>query len=432
MLGVRYADTDLREITDATVTYPALGTVLNGAKRLRTSDDFTYVASTGTLTVPIINAGAHGPITCTTLHATEAATLDSTLDVSGATTITDTLTVQGNYATSLGGALGVTGNTSLSGTLGVGGAPGGGYTARVTGTLGVTGATTVNGLTSNGLTYCAAGLDVSGTTTIAETLSVWGASTFAGGKFSGNVGVGGSTTNDFPVDMGASPTVQKLALLNNRFVFYGFGVGNNCITASAGAAAGSSAIGGLVFTDNNQLGINTGLNQADIGYNLLVGGTMAISGASTLTGAVTCAAGITSPGYTTNYTTPPTLTARQIGYKYTGGPGPATITGPTVTLSSISGVTSGVYIASFNVGIAPNSEPLSFWSIKLYVNNVLQGSEVFSYNHQTYSNCMATMPVVVQYTAAGYPVRIDGYGNGFANPGTASIFTNNLTLTRVA
>ncbi len=413
MLGVRGDGTDLSEITDATVTYPTLGTVLNGRKRLRTSDDFTYVASTGTLTVPIINAGTHGPITCTTLHATGAATLDSTLDVDGTTTITDTLTVQGNYATALGGALGVTGlsslnggitvptnkavtiqgnttlgvtgtsnlgvvnsgntqitgtlgvssDTTLSGTLGVGAAPGGGYTARVTGTLGVTGATTITGqLTANGTAVCNAGIIVP--TGMAVTLqgstalSVSGASTFAGGKFSGNVGVGGSSTNAFPVDMGNSSTVQKLALYNNSSVFYGFGVGNNCITGTAGAASGSSTVGGLVFTSNNQLGINTALNQADIGYNLLVGGTAGVSGAATLTGAVTCAStvtctgAVTGPTYATNYSSIPSFTSTQIGYNTIAALDTTGFLNTYLVRGTLTSVPKGVFIISFLANVA--------------------------------------------------------------------------------
>ena len=335
MLGARGDGTDVSEIADATVTYPTLGTVLNGRKRLRTSDDFTYVASTGTLTVPIINAGTHGAITCTTLHATGAATLDSTLDVSGTTTITDTLTVQGAYATALGGTLGVAGNTTLSGTLGVVGA------GWFTQTLGVTGATTITGQLNA-----------------------------AGGKFSGNVGVGGSSTNAFPVDMGDSSTVQKLALYNNSSVFYGFGVGNNCITATAGAASGSTTIGGLIFTSNNQLGINTGSNTGDIGYNLLVAGTAGVSGATTLTGAVTCGStvtctgAVTGPTYATNYSSTPTFTSSQIGYNnYVTGF--STFTGGSYTnIATLTGVPKGCllisFLCSFQAGSTANSGNIGF------------------------------------------------------------------------
>lgn len=377
MLGVRGDGTDLSEITDATVTYPALGTVLNGRKRLRTSDDFTYVASTGTLTVPIINAGTHGPITCTTLHATGAATLDSTLGVSGNTTLSGTtvngqftanglaqcnagITVPMGQAVTLQGSttLSVAGDTALFGTLGVGGLPGGGYTARVTGTLGVTGGTTVTGqLTSNGLAQCNAGITVPTGQAVAlqgsSTLSVAGASTFAGGKFSGNVGVGGSSTNAFPVDMGDSSVVQKLALFNNSSVFYGFGVGNNCITATAGAASGSSTIGGLIFTSNNQLGINTGSNAADIGYNLLVAGTAGVSGATTLTGAVTCAStvtctgAITGPTYATNYSSIPSFTSTQIGYNTSVALDTTGFQTAYLVRGTLTSVPKGVFLISF-------------------------------------------------------------------------------------
>ena len=43
-----------------------------------------------------------------------SATVNGTLDVTGATTLSDTLTVSGSYATTLGGTLGVSGNTTLN------------------------------------------------------------------------------------------------------------------------------------------------------------------------------------------------------------------------------------------------------------------------------------------------------------------------------
>ena len=95
---------------------------------------------------------------------------NGTLEVTGATTLSDTLGVTGN--TTLSSMLGVTGATTLSNTLSVTGV------TTLSDTLGVTGATTLSST-----------LGVTGTTTLSDTLAVTGATTL-----SSTLGVTGETT----------------------------------------------------------------------------------------------------------------------------------------------------------------------------------------------------------------------------------------------
>lgn len=478
MLGIRYPVTDVRELeyTDSTLTYPTLSYILNGAKRLRTAHDFTFMESTGVLTVPSITAGvisngtlswpsgdhfasttgtinildndllgtgqvAVGDVSSATLEVSGnsqlsghlgvgggwgayQALINGTLGVTGASTLTGQLTTNGltqhnsNVTVATGQAVTLQGSTTLSvagtsqltGLVGIGGAPSG-YQLLVTGTLGVSGASTLTGAVSCG-----------------STLGVTGASTFAGGKFSGNVGVGGSSTNAFPVDMGNSSTVQKLALYNNSSVFYGFGVGNNCITGTAGASSGSTTIGGLVFTSNNQLGINTGLNQADIGYRLYCVGTARITGATTLdstlgvTGAATLSStlgvsgtttlaavtstAVTSPTYDVNYSSIPSFTSSQIGYNTSISSLGSFTGGSYTTLGTLSGVPRGCIHITFMLTYSATTTAHS-GNISIRLDIQTSGGVHASYSPVWVSNYNVVSYVALDVTSGAWTLAND-------------------------
>ena len=117
-----------------------------------------------------------------TLDVTGATTLSSTLGVTGATTLSSTLDVTGN--TTLSGTLGVTGATTLSSTLAVTDA------TTLSSTLGVAGATTLSStLDVTGATALASTLGVTGATTLSSTLDVTDATTL-----SSTLAVTGATT----------------------------------------------------------------------------------------------------------------------------------------------------------------------------------------------------------------------------------------------
>jgi hypothetical protein len=157
------------------------------------SAKFTTLDASGTTTLTTLTTTGNASVGGT-LGVTGAATLASTLDVTGdlgvtgATTMT-TLTSTGNA--SVGGTLGVTGATTVSTLTSTG-------NASVGGTLGVTGATTVSTLTSTGNTSVGGTLGVTGAATLASTLDVTGdlgvtgATTLTTLTTTGNASVGGT------------------------------------------------------------------------------------------------------------------------------------------------------------------------------------------------------------------------------------------------
>ena len=108
--------TTLAALTAASATLTGALTV-GGNSSLKKTDITGNLGITGTLTVNGTNATSLGGA----LTVTGATTLSSTLDVTGATTLKNGLTVSNSKATSLTGTLNVTGNTTLSSNLTVNG-----------------------------------------------------------------------------------------------------------------------------------------------------------------------------------------------------------------------------------------------------------------------------------------------------------------------
>ncbi len=176
------------------------------------SAKFTTLDASGTTTLTTLTTTGNASVGGT-LGVTGAATLASTLDVTGdlgvtgATTMT-TLTSTGNA--SVGGTLGVTGattmttltstgNASVGGTLGVTGAATLASTLDVTGDLGVTGATTLTTLTTTGNASVGGTLDVTSALTAA----------------SGNFGTGSVTAGTFTGNLTGNVTGQVSSISNH-------------------------------------------------------------------------------------------------------------------------------------------------------------------------------------------------------------------------
>ena len=265
------------------------------------------LAVTGTSTLAAVNAAATSVTTLTTSGAADvggnltvagtatvddafrakaAAQFDTTVAVTGATTLSNTLDVLG--ATSLTNTLDVTGATTLS-TADVTGA------ATVGSTLDVTGATTLTSLTAGASTLASAAvtnnatvggsLGVTGATTLSDTLNVSGATTLAdltagattlasssvtgNSTVGGNFGVVGHTALD-TVTAGIS-TVSTLDVTGPA------AVGANL------TVAGTSTVDG-VFTANAAAQFNTTASVTD---TLTVGGATALTSTLDVTGATT-------------------------------------------------------------------------------------------------------------------------------------------------
>ena len=178
-------------------------------------------------------------------------------------------------ATTLAGALGVTGATALNSSLAVAGA------TVISSTLGVTGATSLaNTLTVAGATVVNNTLGVTGNTTLASgagsALAVQGAT-----SINNTLGVTGNTT--LASDTGSTLTVQGAATLNSSL-----------------AVNGSTALYG-VLTANNTTKINSTLEAtgnttlaSSLGSVLNVGGASKISNSFETTGNTTLASALGS------------------------------------------------------------------------------------------------------------------------------------------
>lgn len=164
MLGVRGQYRNIIVYEDALneTVYLTFTTALNAASTsLRSSHTLTFNPYTGILTIPTAFVT---DLQCTTLEVSglstlhaiigTSATLSTTLDVTGTTSLRNTLTVIGSFLTSLGGALTVTGISTFNNNVVI--------STNKTLTVG-TGATTLGGT-----------LAVTGATTLSSTLDVTG------------------------------------------------------------------------------------------------------------------------------------------------------------------------------------------------------------------------------------------------------------------
>ena len=230
--------------------------------------------SAGDSTVGTLSAGAS---TLASASVTGAATVGTTLDVTGATTLAgltagastlDSATVTNNA--SVGGTLAVTGATTLSSTLSAGASTL--ASASVTGaatvgtTLDVTGATTLAGLTAGASTLASASvtgaatvgttLDVTGATTLSSTLSA-GASTLASASVTGAATVGttldvtGATTLSSTLSAGAS-TLASASVTGAATV--GTTLDVTGATTLAGLTAGASTLDSVSVNNNASVG----------------------------------------------------------------------------------------------------------------------------------------------------------------------------------
>lgn len=211
--------------------------------------------------------GTSGLATLNSLAVTNAASVGSTLDVTGGTTLSSTLSVGG--VTSLSSTLGVTGATTLSSTLNVSGNTGLGGDLSLTGaatfgsTLGVTGNTSVGGtLGVTGATTLSDTLGVSGNTSVGGTLGVTGATTL-----SDTLSVGGITSLSSTLDVtGATTLGNTLGVTGNTSVGGDLGVTGAVLLSSTLGVTGATSLGSTL----------------DVTSDTTVGGTLGVTGNTSL------------------------------------------------------------------------------------------------------------------------------------------------------
>ena len=254
-------------------------TGINGNFDINTNK-FTVASATGNTSVAG-TLGVTGLSTLASLGVTNAATVGSTLDVSGNTTINN-----GNLSINDGSSdtfvvTAASGNTAISGTLSTTGdfkvntnkfvvTATNGNTA-VAGTLGVTGATTL----SNTLTVSG-----SNATTLGGTLGVSGATTLNNANFTIK---DGSANDKFSVTAASGNTDVKGTLDSAG----DFKVNTNKFTVASGT--GNTAVAGTLDVTGNT-GIDGDFDIATSKFtvasatgNTAVAGTLGVTGATTLT-----------------------------------------------------------------------------------------------------------------------------------------------------
>ena len=211
-----------------------------------------------------------------TMTITGATSISSTLGVTGATTLSNTTDAT---SSTVGGALSIAGGAGIAKKLFVGTDLAVGGNSSLTGTLGVTGATTLSStLGVTGATTLSSTLGVTGATTLSSTLGVTGASTL-----SSTLGVSGATT--------LSDTLDVTGVTNL----------NNTTDATSSTAGGSLTVdGGAGIAKKLFVGTDFA-----VGGNSTLTGTLGVTGASTLsstlgvTGATTLSSTLGVTGTTT-------------------------------------------------------------------------------------------------------------------------------------
>jgi len=212
-VGAATLDTTLG-VTGPTTLSNTLHTVGNA-----TFDGTLNVAGTSTLATTTT-----GGLTCTTLHATGATTLDSTLSAGGTTVST----FHATGGATLDGTLGVSGTTTL-GTVNAGTVSTGALTsttlhatgaATLDSTLGVTGTATLGtvnaGTVGTGALTCTT-LHATGAATLDSTLGVAGQTTAHGATFAGQVRIwdaGAGTASSAQASIQSTSSTSSLELRN--------------------------------------------------------------------------------------------------------------------------------------------------------------------------------------------------------------------------
>lgn len=197
-----------------------------------------------------------------TLGVTGATSLGANLSVTGATLLNSTLGVTG--ATSLNSSLNVTGIASLSSTLGVTGATSLNSSLNVAGqtllnsTLGVNGATNLNStLDVTGATNLSSTLGVSGPTSLNSTLQVGTAGTIITTTIAGLVGIGTNIPSK-PVDVSQDLIIRKRLYDYNSNVGYdtNFYQVPRAVLTQVGVGTTGQIIGGRFFDAANLIRLN--------------------------------------------------------------------------------------------------------------------------------------------------------------------------------
>lgn len=191
-----------------------------------------------------------------TLSVTKAATFaaavnaQAALNVTGATTLNNTLTAAGN--TNLNADLTVGGNSTLVGILGVTGAVTLGNTLNVTGTTSLAGMLNVTGLSTLGNTSVTGTLAVTKATTLASTLGVTGATTLqstlsviGAATLSSTLGVTGTLTGSIASFSGNLSTQSGLTVNGTSTLK------NNVTMESNANVLGTATIATLSVTGNS-------------------------------------------------------------------------------------------------------------------------------------------------------------------------------------
>ncbi|MCC6933475.1 MAG: hypothetical protein IT292_09505, partial [Deltaproteobacteria bacterium] len=232
-----------------------------------------------------------------TATITGAATVGTTLGVTGTTTLGNTLTVSG--ATSLGSTLGVTGATTLNNTLRVIGATDIDSSLNVDGnssligTLGVTGATTLGstlGVTGN--TTLSGTLGVTGTTYLGDNTSIASSKWLGLGAGKGRIEFTDAATDAIRIldtNVGIGTTgVPSAVVIEGSLDVDSITVGNMTITDDGGIQ-GIGTIEDLVVNDTAQIGGTLGVTGATtlqstlyVTGNTTLAGTLGVTGTTTL------------------------------------------------------------------------------------------------------------------------------------------------------
>lgn len=213
-----------------------LSSTLSAGASTLSSATVTDALSAGSIsTVGTLSAGAStlGNTTVGTLGASGAATLSSTLAVTGAVTLSDSLSAGASTLSSaaitnnatVGGTLGVTGNTTLSGTLSAG--------ASTLSSASITNNATVGGT-----------FGATGAATLSSTLAVTGVATF-----SDDLNVAGDlTVNGSIISRGQQDVIIKDAFLDLAFGDFSGAVTSGGFTVSMNKAVDFTAETVTTFT----------------------------------------------------------------------------------------------------------------------------------------------------------------------------------------
>ncbi len=206
-----------------------------------------------------------------TMTITGATSISSTLGVTGATTLSNTTDAT---SSTVGGALSIAGGAGIAKKLFVGTDLAVGGNSSLTGTLGVTGATTLSStLGVTGATTLSSTLGVTGATTLSSTLGVTGAATL-----SSTLGVTGVVTLSDATDATSNTAGGCLTIAGGTAIAKKLFVGgNSSLSGTLGVTGATTLSSTLGVTGATTLSSTLGVTGAT-----LLSSTLGVTGATSL------------------------------------------------------------------------------------------------------------------------------------------------------